>query len=567
VACGDRYAAELVAAGAEQSGLEQRVRTAVGQGEPVDCAPRGTTPDDLDAIDDWDQRVITAELLAELCTRQGACDSRVGVRLRGAHITGTVDLAHADVRVPLRLEVCRFDEGVDLTEAHVRSLRVMRCAIPTLGADELESDHSLYFNHSRLGDLVLVDARIRGGLSLTGATLTNDNGTAFNGDRLSVTGGAFFSQATVTGELRLSRAQIGGPLDLTGATLTNDNGTAFNGDGLSVTGGAFFRQATVTGELRLLGAQIGGQLDLTGATLTNDNGKAFSGDSLSLTGGAFFRQATVTGELRLPGAQISGQLNLTGATLTNDNGTAFNGQEMRAATWFFRTRSGIEGDVDLTGADVANLVDRLSTWPERVFLDGFTYGALTGAEDGDVASRLAWIRRNHDFSPGVYDQLADVYRRAGQDQDAREVTIARENDRRHRGQLSLPSKTWNMFLSLTVAHGYKPWRAALFLVVVVAMSTWLFLKPEAQTAMAPTKSSQPVPSAADCTASYECFEPWIYSLDVVIPVVDLHQDNNWVPSADRPWGEWYRALTWALIAIGWLLTTAVLAAISTLWRR
>jgi hypothetical protein len=85
--------------------------------------------------------------------------------------------------------------------------------------------------------------------------------------------------------------------------------------------------------------------------------------------------------------------------------------------------------------------------------------------------------------------------------------------------------------------------------------------------MAPTKSSQPVPSAADCTASYECFEPWIYSLDVVIPVVDLHQDNNWVPSADRPWGEWYRALTWALIAIGWLLTTAVLAAISTLWRR
>jgi hypothetical protein len=95
----------------------------------------------------------------------------------------------------------------------------------------------------------------------------------------------------------------------------------------------------------------------------------------------------------------------------------------------------------------------------------------------------------------------------------------------------------------------------------------LFLRPSAETAMAPTKAVDPPPAASHCTPHYECFEPWLYSLDVVLPVVDLHQESNWLPSADRPWGDWYRALTWGLIATGWLLTTALVAAIGTIWRR
>jgi hypothetical protein len=371
----------------------------------------------------------------------------------------------------------------------------------------------------------------------------------------------------VTGELRLLGAEIGDPLSLTGAALTNANGPAFNGDGLSAAGGAFFREATVTGVLRLVGAEIGGQLLLIGATVTNA-GPAFAGDGLSATGGANFNQATVTGELRLLGAEIGGQLDLTGAALTNANGPAFNGQMMRSSTLFLQTRSAVQGGVDLTGADVEQLNDNLSSWPPRIWIYGFSYRAITAAEeDRDVSSRLEWIRRNHDYSPGVYDQLAEVYRRAGQDQDARTVAIAREDDRRRHGQLSLPSRLWNKFLSLTVAHDYEPWRAMLFLIVVIAASTVLFLRPSAEAAMVPTKAVDPAPAADKCTPGYECFEPWLYSLDVLLPVVDLHQESNWLPSAERPWGEWCRALTWALIAIGWLLTTALVAAIGTVWRR
>jgi hypothetical protein len=603
-----------VKARGEHISLEDRVRADVLAGKEVDCAPPDTTtPDDLDAIDDWDQRTITADLLVELCTGEGAAHPRAGVHLKGACVIGTVDLARADVLVPMRFELCRFDAGINLAQAHIRSLRARGCVIATLYAAELESDRSLYLAGSHLNDVVLLDGRIHGGVDLTRATLSKENGTAFGGDRLSVTGAVDFRLATVTGELRLCDAQVGGGLSLTGATLSNKNGTAFIGDGLSVTGTVFFEQATVTGLLRLRSAQIVGDLSLSDATLSNENGTAFGGDGLSVTGAVFFEQATVTGEVRLRSAGV-GNLSLTGATLSNENGTAFVGdglsvtgivfldkatvtgelrlsgaqvgeqvslngatlsnkdartftaEAMRVAMLMLR-RCAIHGEVDLAGAAVDHLIDDLSSWPDQVIIDGFSYGSLTGARDVDVASRLKWIRRNHDYSPGLYDQLADVYRRAGQDQNARAVAIAREDDRRRRGQLGVFSRGWNRFLSITVAHGYQPWRAALFLIAVLAVSTWLFLLPAADDAMVPTSNMDPVPTADDCTPRYECFEPWLYSLDVILPVVDLHQESNWLPSADRPWGDWYRLLVWTLIAIGWLLTTALIAAIGTVWRR
>jgi hypothetical protein len=42
-------------------------------------APAGTTTpdDDLDAVDDWEERTITADLLVDLCTREGISHSRV----------------------------------------------------------------------------------------------------------------------------------------------------------------------------------------------------------------------------------------------------------------------------------------------------------------------------------------------------------------------------------------------------------------------------------------------------------------------------------------------------------
>ena len=61
--------------------------------------------------------------------------------------------------------------------------------------------------------------------------------------------------------------------------------------------------------------------------------------------------------------------------------------------------------------------------------------------------------------------------------------------------------------------------------------------------------------------------PPVYVLDTLLPIIDLHQESNWAPARARPWGVWYEVLTWGLIVWGWILTTAVVAGIGSLWRK
>jgi hypothetical protein len=57
------------------------------------------------------------------------------------------------------------------------------------------------------------------------------------------------------------------------------------------------------------------------------------------------------------------------------------------------------------------------------------------------------------------------------------------------------------------------------------------------------------------------FQPWIYSLDVLLPVVNLHQEEFWIPQGVVRW--W----AWLAILAGWLLTTVVVAALSGLLKK
>jgi hypothetical protein len=107
-----------------------------------------------------------------------------------------------------------------------------------------------------------------------------------------------------------------------------------------------------------------------------------------------------------------------------------------------------------------------------------------------------------------------------------------------------------------------------YLVVLFILGWILFTLPPAQEVMVhPSAKKGDLVSAAACHAPYPCFSPPIYVLDTLLPIVDLHQESNWVPTRPRPWAVWYEVLTWGLIALGWILTTAVVAGIGSLWRK
>jgi hypothetical protein len=66
-------------------------------------------------------------------------------------------------------------------------------------------------------------------------------------------------------------------------------------------------------------------------------------------------------------------------------------------------------------------------------------------------------------------------------------------------------------------------------------------------------------------ADYPKFQAFVYSLDALLPIVDLRQKGYWLPNANKGdnvipgvgfrWGGLLRVYFWVHIIFGWILTT------------
>jgi hypothetical protein len=157
-----------------------------------------------------------------------------------------------------------------------------------------------------------------------------------------------------------------------------------------------------------------------------------------------------------------------------------------------------------------------------------------------VERRVAWVRRHPGYAAQPYEQLASWYRQIGHDDDARRVLLAKQRHRRR--TLSLPARLWGHLLEATVGYGYRPWRAGGWLTALILLGSTVFA---AHTPTA-TEPGQVPP-----------FNPLVYTLDLLIPIGGLGQRTSWYwEGGTAAW------LSYALIAAGWILTTAVLAGIT-----
>jgi hypothetical protein len=239
--------------------------------------------------------------------------------------------------------------------------------------------------------------------------------------------------------------------------------------------------------------------------------------------------------------------------------------------------------VNLQGATVGRLVDDWGEgraggfWPTggQLRLDRFTYGRFGGDPHATVAQRLDWIRTQYqssslsesvDFATQPYEQLAKVYRQAGKDSDARKVAIARRVDLRRHGSLSRYRTVGNWFLDKTIKFGYQPWRAVLGLATVFVAFLVMILFAQQHHAVVPVSdlvaSVHPAPVATRCIPSYPCFYPLGYAVDMVIPVINVHQADFWGLNG---WG--WVAGGWAVIVLGWAAVILLVVGYTRLVRR
>ena len=258
--------------------------------------------------------------------------------------------------------------------------------------------------------------------------------------------------------------------------------------------------------MSLFRASFRGYVGLSEVRLINPEGTALHADAMSASD-VVLQDTSVEGEVRLSGADLSGQLGSEGTKLINPQGIALNAEACQVGgTLFFRLGEAAVGEVNLAYAQVGTLADDLASWPDTYTLVGFSYHSLGGDENLD--RRLRWISKSKPFSPHVYTQLAEVYRRSGLEGFARQVAIRREKERGRQPDLSWGSRAWNSFLGLTVAYGYQPWRALVPLVVLFVLGWFLFTRLPAEEVMVhpSTKKDDPI-SAAACHKPYPCFSP------------------------------------------------------------
>jgi hypothetical protein len=168
--------------------LEQSVVDHVGRGEWLDLAGNG--PVDEAVMRSWGaSRVCRASVIRDILTgKLAAGGDPHGVRLRGARITGRLDLENVTSRVHLELKDCFLEEGVLAQGAGLGFVGLAGCLIehpaePPLAADRLTCSvldlrGTKITGHAGGGAVRLAGARIEGSLDCDGAAWSSGSGAA-----------------------------------------------------------------------------------------------------------------------------------------------------------------------------------------------------------------------------------------------------------------------------------------------------------------------------------------------------------------------------------------------------
>jgi hypothetical protein len=263
-----------------------------------------------------------------------------------------------------------------------------------------------------------------------------------------------------------------------------------------------------------------------------------------------------TPDIQLTPAVVNGRTDLSNilAILWMDNDTLWDGHE-----------------VDVWGLDFAILIDGNKGGKVRHQLTR----QLRRLDDAHILlpQEYGAIAPPKDQIQQPYQQLARHYRERGLDREARRVLnrmSRREWRTRHQDETNpfLKSGIWlaRWIYDLTLGFGYRLTRAFGVLLGVWLLGGLMFAGYAKHTGAVPadppqgapalTNNSCALPNSADPVPSQSgycgTYNPYLYSLDVLLPVVDLGQASSWHFRSTAA-----QAVGAGLQIIGWGLASAV----------
>ena len=496
---------------------------------------------------------IGGALLAEEAIFRHGADADVALRAERMRVSGNIMLTGSTVEGTSTLRDARTDGILNLENARLLAPGdvALDAARIQVGSDVFGD--SLYTE----GVLRFSGARTAGLLRLADAKLNNPGGIALEVYRADI--GAdlqCYRGFEADGQVQITGTRVAGHLRFDEAILRGDGRDALDARYADIGGAARCRGMHAYGAVRFASARVANDLDFRYAVLAAAQA-AGSGGGVGSAGAAAASAAANTGAAGSAAATTTAVAGSAAAANTAPTVLApaaaptvaaghspaavpnilFLGH-LRAAELTLRFAAAPEGGIHLTNAQVGVLNDDPATWPPHLALDGFAYERI--AEPGGVARRIRWLRReNGGYRPGPYEHLAAVYRRQGLDGEARRVLLAKQRARRR--TLPIAARPWGFVQDAAVGYGYRPERALGWLAALLITGTLVF------------GWHHPVASSADKAPPFNAL---IYSLDLLLPVINFGQGRAYVATGGYQW------VAYLLTAAGWILATTIAAGVA-----
>ncbi|UCG55051.1 MAG: hypothetical protein JSV32_02205, partial [Dehalococcoidia bacterium] len=523
-----------------------------------------------------------------------------GIRISGAFFKDGLDLSRASLDYFLCLKNCVFQKPVNMID--LRTIHVLTIS-DSVFIDQAEMNGLISERSIHLTDNVFKkDLKLSG--AQTGARL-NLHGSQFEAELgltdIQIGSGIFISniQAHSNVDMHFAKARlqlagdkvfVAGKLDLRGV----DIGTEIYLQGKF--GNVNMRHARVSSQVCFNESQIIGSFEAGHAHI----GESFEfrkGEvdqaklgSMEIRGQLDLASVTFHGDLDIQGTRVSRNISLQDSKLKG----ILRANDCEAMHQFDLERARIDGPaemkgikvgtaliledakfgslVDLTDAKIENSIlmkncdasDGLfdlkgvrtgGTWYVenanlfKVRLNRFTYSDVYPR---DYISLSNLLGKHVEYHPDAYRQLANVLQSQGYEDLAEDILIKGRSDGKRYKLLGFWSKLWNYLSAVTIRYGYKPELAGLWALLFIILGSIIFY-------IGKNSKLKKCPSIS--LPKEYTFNSFIYSADILIPVIDLGQEKYWLPT------DWVRIYWWFHRIVGWVLATLMIVGLTGVLRK
>jgi hypothetical protein len=517
------------------------VRSTISGDFRCDQARLDLTPSSIEAVKSFEPPA-NAVLLLDLASIGGR------LVLNDVKAAGVIQLVRASIRGGFHCNAAEIAVGINMRDAQSRSMTFKGTQCPYLIAEDVDVRGSVFLGErfSSNGTVVLLNATINGDLDC---------------------GGSSFGTSSPDPEVKKKAEESFGK-NLPEAALVLDGSTI---RGNLILGYGFEAQREVSSN----SVSIGASLVCDSGRFLNAGRETLVCQFTQVRNAALFRRASdesppfsTDGVVDFFGTNISGSLDFTYAEFlrSDRSGVVLQNATIGGMLQWQEIRLTPATQLSLYQSKVGQLSDDEGSWPTagNLVLDGFSYDAIAGIPSKSrerklwVNSRLKYLRLqgNDRFTLQPHRKLAEILRKSGYEDNANDVLIDMHKSTREQGGFSLLRWLWSWIIQWTIGFGYRSHRAFVWASLFVLIGALIF--------RTGYRAGYFVPVKQEGQAVH--FSSIGYSLDAFLPIINLHQEDLWMP-ADRGRGILVQIYYWIHICLGWALITLGVAGFTGLIRK